>query len=406
MSSKNLRNIPAVTLLYASLACASAAAQTPTITPEWNLRLRHEGVDDAAFAEQARADTVRLRAGLRFTFGSNWSALVEGEGIVAAGEKYNSGANGQARYPAVIDPEGAELNQAWINWHDTRFAATLGRQRILLDNQRWVGNVGWRQNEQTFDAVVTEWKATDALTVKYDWLASVQRINGDRARDRYARDRDLSTHLLNIGYKRAAQQWVGYAYLHDDQDVAIASTATFGLRWSGDWTREDGGWAWTAEAARQSDYADNPLGFSHNYWLLEPVYSSRGITYKLGWEHLGGDGRHALQTPLATLHTFNGWADKFGITPAGGLEDRYLSVGGKFGRIGEGRYAWAIVYHDYRADTATAGATSYGHEWGASLGFPLAKSLTALVKVADYRSDGYSRDTTKLWLQLEWVGAK
>ncbi|MEO6076433.1 MAG: alginate export family protein [Dokdonella sp.] len=397
---------PACTLVLFFCLCAVASAQTPTMKPEWNLRLRHEQVDDAAFATNARADTLRLRAGLRFIFGSHWSALIEGEGVVAAGNNYNSGANGQTRYPAVIDPEGAELNQAWIAWHDTRFAATLGRQRILLDNQRWVGNVGWRQNEQTYDALVTEWKATDALTLKYDWLASVQRINGNRARDPLARDRDLNTHLFNVGYKRAAQQWVGYAYLHDDHDVASASTATFGLRWSADWVANGNGWAWTAEAARQRDYAENPLSFSHNYWLLEPGYSVRGILFKIGWEHLGGDGRHALQTPLATLHAFDGWADKFLTTPAGGLEDRYVSVGGKFGQIGEGRYAWAVAYHDYRADTATAGISNYGHEWNASLGFPLAKGLTALVKLADYRSDGFARDTTKFWLQLEWVGPK
>ena len=384
--------------------CGVASAQTPLVQPEWNLRLRHEQVDDAAFEPNARADTLRLRAGLRFAFAGNWSALLEGEGVVAAGDRYNSGANGQTRFPAVIDPEGAELNQAWIGWHDTRFAATLGRQRILLDNQRWVGNVGWRQNEQTFDAIVTEWKATDALTLKYDWLASVQRVSGDRARDHLARDRGLNTHLFNVGYKMGPQQWVGYAYLHDDRDVASASTATFGLRWSADWVANGSGWAWTAEAARQSDYADNPLSFTHNYWLLEPAYSWRGITYKLGWEHLGGNGRHALQTPLATLHAFDGWADKFGTTPVGGLEDRYLSVGGKFGRIGDGRFAWVVAYHDYRADTATAGISNYGHEWDASLGFPLAKGLTALVKLADYRSDGYARDTTKFWLQLEWVG--
>lgn len=386
--------------------CAVVSAQTPTIAPEWNFRLRHEQVDDAAFRADARADTLRLRAGLRFAFADHWSALLEGEGVVAAGDRYNSGANGGTRYPTVIDPEGAELNQAWIGWHDARFAATLGRQRILLDNQRWVGNVGWRQNEQTFDAVVTEWKATDALTVKVDWLASVQRVNGDHALDSFARDRDLNTHLFNVAYKLAAQQWIGYAYLHEDLDVASASTASFGLRWSGDWTTDGSGWAWSAEAARQSDYADNPLGFAHNYWLLEPAYSVQGTTIKLGWEHLGGSGRHALQTPLATLHAFDGWADKFLTTPVGGLEDRYLSVGGKFGHIGEGRYAWTVAYHDYRADTATAGGSNYGREWDASLGFPLTNGLTALVKLADYRSDGFARDTTKFWLQLEWIGPK
>ena len=398
MTAKTAYTLPAIYCL-----CAFASAQTPMIEPEWNLRLRHEQVDDAAFARDARADTLRLRAGLRFTFADHWSALLEGEGVLAADDHYNSGANGETGYPAVIDPVGAELNQAWIGWHDARFAATAGRQRILLDNQRWVGNVGWRQNEQTFDAVATEWKATAALTLKYDWLASVQRVNGDQARDHFARERDLNTHLFNVGYKRGSQQWVGYAYLHDDRDIASASTATFGLRWSGDRIVDGSGWAWSAEAARQRDYADNPLNFSHNYWLLEPAYSVQGTTIKLGWEHLGGNGRHALQTPLATLHAFDGWADKFAITPVGGLEDRYLSVSGKFGHIREGRFAWAIAYHDYRADTAVAGLSDYGSEWDASLGFPLAKSLTALAKLADYRSDGYARDTTKFWLQLEWA---
>jgi hypothetical protein len=30
--------------------------------------------------------------------------------------------------------------------------------------------------------------------------------------------------------------------------------------------------------------------------------------------------------------------------------------------------------------------------------------VTGLVKLADYRSDGFARDTRKLWLQLEWAG--
>ena len=80
---------------------------------------------------------------------------------------------------------------------------------------------------------------------------------------------------------------------------------------------------WTLEAAHQRDHANNPLHFSHAYWLLEPALTVRDITARAGWEHLGGNGRHALQTPLATLHAFNGWADKFLVTPVNGLEDRY-----------------------------------------------------------------------------------
>ena len=112
----------------------------------------------------------------------------------------------------------------------------------------------------------------------------------------------------------------------------------------------------------------------------------------------------ALQTPLATLHAFNGWDDQFGVTPVKGLEDRYLSAGGKFGR---GKYdsklAWAVAWHDYRSDM---GSVRYGREWNASLGFPLPGGLNGLVKLADYRANAFSRDNTKLWLQVEWRGTR
>ena len=121
-----------------------------------------------------------------------------------------------------------------------------------------------------------------------------------------------------------------------------------------------------------------------------------GVTWRAGWEHLGGDGRHALQAPLGSLHPFNGWADKFNATPPGGLDDRYLAAGGKFRG---GRLDWQLAWHDYRADSGGG----YGREWNAALGFPVGKRLKGLLKVADYQADGFARDTAKAWLQLEWT---
>lgn len=383
---------------------AATAAASPRWQVQWNLRLRHEGASDAAFAHDARADTLRARLGLRGEFAGGWRALLEGEAVASAGHAYNSGANGRSAWPAIADPAGAEWNQAWIGWHGARSGVTLGRQRIALDNQRWVGNVGWRQNEQTVDALSWQWQPRSALSVRYLWLDRVHRPAGDRARDRLARERDLDTHLANLAWQAHGQQLVGYAYLHRDQDVRTASTRTLGLRWSGSRGSDARGWGWSAEAARQRDYA-NPLRFAHAYWLLEPALRRRGISYRAGWEHLGGNGRHALQTPLATLHLFNGWTDKFAAaTPADGLDDYYLGVSGKAGRGGwQGKLAWQLAWHDYRADR---GGGRYGREWDASLGFPLGSNLGGLVKYADYRSDGYARDTRKLWLQLEWTGAR
>lgn len=386
---------PAALPFALALALVPTLAGATTLDLSWNLRLRHESVDDDAFLHAANADTARLRAAVLARFNGGWSALVEGEGVASAGNRYNSGANGRGDLPAITDPAGIELNQAWVAWRGQRGGAVLGRQRLNWDNQRWIGSVGWRQNEQTFDALSLEASPSKQLVLRYAWLGRVHRIAGDEALDPLARERSLDSHLFNAAFVHGAQQWVGYAYLHDDRDQARASTATYGLRWTG---KLPAGFAWTAEWARQQDHADNPLGFSHSYWLLEPSLVRHGLTWKLGWEHLGGDGSHALQTPLATLHAFNGWADKFITTPAAGLEDFYLLASAK-----AGKYTWTVAAHDYRADT---GGQHYGREWNLSLVRPLRTGWSGMLKVADYRADELARDTRKIWLQFEYTGER
>lgn len=380
-------------LLPFAAAAAPAAPATPWLELHWNLRLRHEHVDDDAFARAADATTLRLRAGVHARLGSGFGALVEGEGIAAAGA-HDSGANGRSGLAAIGDPGGSELNQAWIGWKGERVQARLGRQRLDFGNQRWIGAVGWRQNEQTFDALALEGTPRPGMNLRFAWLDRVHRVAGDRARAPLARERDLSTRAMELGWTRGALRWTGYAFLHDDRDVPSASTATWGLRAVADHVRDGRGWGLALELARQRDHAGNPLDFAHGYWLVEPAYTLRGTRLRAGWEHLGGDGRHALQTPLATLHAFNGWADRFAITPAGGLDDRYL---GAAGRAGKGD--WNLAWHDYRADTGPR----HGSEWNAAFGWPLRADLKLLAKAAHYRAGHHGRDAGKFWLQLEWT---
>jgi len=390
--------------LFGSSAAAlaqSSGASGNGLQLEWNARLRHEQVDSAAYAPHAYADTLRLRLGIRSEVGHGWSYFVEGAGTASAGDHYNSGANGQAQYPSITDPKGAELNQAWLAWQGDAASAKAGRQEVALDNQRWVGTVAWRQFEQTFDAVALRWKAGARWVFSYDWLDRVNRVAGPDAINPLARHRDLNTHLLHGAWSRGQQQVVGYAYLHKDKDVATASTATYGVRWIGKPAAE-GGFGWSVEGARQYDYANNPQRFANNYWLAEPSWTAWGITGKLGWEFLGGDGRHALQTPLASLHAFNGWDDQFAVTPAAGLQDYYAAFNGPLGASGLARqFSWVVAYHEFRA---VRGSVRYGSEWDASLSYALVPGLNAMLKAADYRADRYGRDDTKLWLQLEWVG--
>lgn len=389
-------------LLPLAFAIASAASQAAA-ADDWSaqLRYRHEAVDDEAFAREAAADTLRLRLGYLRSFPRGLSVFAEGEAVAELGDRFNSGANGETAFPGVPDARALEVNQAWLRWQGDHLAATIGRQRLVLDNQRFLGASSWRQNEQSFDALWLEARPSAAWTLRYGWLGRVHRAAGDDAIDPLARERRLDTHLLNAAWAGPAGTVVGYGYWHADRDLATASTRTLGLRWTG--TRAIGAviLGGSLEAARQRDHADNPLRVDAGYWLVEPSLAAHGLSWKLGWEHLGGDGSTAFQTPLATLHAVNGWADKFTTTPANGLEDRYASVAGTLGRGRlQGKLAWLVAWHDFDADR---GGADYGREWNASLSFPVVANVTGLLKFADYRSDGFARDTRKLWLQLEWI---
>lgn len=392
-------------VVLALLVALASAAHADPLSLEWNARLRHESVDDAAFPRDAHANTLRIRAGLRWELAPSLDAFVEGEATAAFGDDYNSGANRRVGYPGVADPGAVELNQATLRWRGEDAEAVVGRQRLLLDNQRWIGNSGWRQNEQTFDAVSARWKATPSIEVRYAWLDRVHRVATHRAVAPLARERRLDAHLVNAGWSSGPQRLAGYAYAVADEDVPDASTRTLGLRYvlaPGAATR---GLGLTVEAARQVDHAASTLDVSHDYWLVEPAFTAgRHATLRAGWEHLGGDGRHALQTPLATLHGFNGWADVFLSTPPAGLEDRYVAASGAFARSrSAGALEWTLAFHDYRADVGNA---RYGREWNASLAVPFGPRWKGLAKLADYRADGHLQDVTRLWLQLEWSGSR
>lgn len=363
-----------------------------------NLRYRHESVDDDAFARNAEADTLRLRASFNHRFSPRLTAQVEAEGVAELGDRFNSTANGRATYPVVPDARALELNQAWLDWSADSAGFRVGRQALVLDNARFVGNVAWRQNMQTFDAAQLRWKPRKAMEVQAIYLDRVHRVNGDEARDPLARERRLKAPLLRVSHALPGGSLAGYGYWIEDRDVASASTRTLGLRWNAS-RAVASGWkgGLVLEHARQVPWA-NASGGSTPYMLVEPRLELGPLALKAGWERLGAGRGRAFQTPLATLHAFNGWADKFLATPVNGLRDTYVSaqrgieVAGRKGK-------WEIAYHDFRADR---GGTSYGRELDASLGLTLQPGLDVLAKVADYRSEGFARDTRKLWLQLEW----
>ena len=380
----------------ARAADARAAPAFPGKT-QLQFRLRAEAVDEAGFASDALATTLRTRLTWTSPGWRGWQATAEFDDVRALdADAYNSTINGRASRPVVADPAGTELNRAVLEWKHPKLDVALGRQRLALDNQRFIGNVGWRQNEQTVDGVSMRWHATKRAEVTAAWVTNVNRVFGPRSGAQSA-DWHGDTAILH-GKADLGDLGTLSAFWHglDFDNSAATSVATTGLLWSGI-AKAGNGWRvpWAASIARQRDYGRNPSDYSASYRQLELGVGRGPATLKVGLESLGGDPTRPdrrFQTPLATLHVFQGWADKFLATPPQGIEDRYVAVEATLHG-----FTAVLGWHDFRA---AAIPRSFGQEWNLSVSRKLGDRYELLGKFADYRADGFATDTRKAWLML------
>ncbi|GIX34280.1 MAG: hypothetical protein KatS3mg126_0059 [Lysobacteraceae bacterium] len=389
-------------LTRTSLSCLALALTLPLasqaqepVTPSLQLRLRHEQVDDDAFARRAEATTLRARLGFLFTFSEAWDAFAEVEHTGhLLGKRFNSTANGQTGYPVVADPDNTELNQGWLRFKGEGWSATAGRQRLNFGNQRHVGAVGWRQNEQTFDALGLQF-APAAWQIRYAYLDRVQRIFGEDHPNPVFRRWNLDSHVLEAGTGLAGGRLTLFGLWHENRTLPATSQRTVGVRYeaSREWsagTRLN----YALELAQQRPWADAPGDGHANYVRAEAGVGVEAGQFSLGFEKLGGDGHYAFQTPLATLHAFNGWADRFLTTPADGLVDVWVGWKRGFGPLKA-----SIDLHRFEADT---GSAHYGDELDAALNWTFAPRWNSQLKYAHYDADRFGTDVDKLWLTLEY----
>jgi len=366
-----------------------------------NVRSRYERVDQDNIADDADAVTARLRLNYRTGLWNGWSGFAEYDHVFHMLDDFDSGGetspDKEGQYPVVADPDGSDLNQLYLDYQaNDATKVRVGRQRILLDNQRFVGGVGWRQNEQTYDALTVSSKAISKTNLSYSFVTYVRRIFGEGAPVPNSKN-NVDTHLLNAKIA-LNENWslTPYYYYIDNQDIVGFSTGTAGARLSGGFKSGDNKISLVAELATQSDVADNPVGYDAQYARLDGTLAlSNGLSLGLSYESLGGDNESGkmFRTPLATLHAFQGWADKFLTTPEGGIEDLFVTVKYKAGR-------WNLtgVYHDFSAET---GGGDYGTEFDLSAGTKLAKNYGVLLKGAFFDGDDPAFvDTSKFWIMF------
>lgn len=363
-------------------------------TVDLSFRYRIETVDQNGFAEDAQASTMRTRATVKTSWTDNIDTVFEFDDVTEIGlDDFNSGMGtspDRGQYPIVADPEGTELNQGFIRYTSGDTKAAIGRQRILVGNQRYVGGVGWRQNEQTYDSFTVKTKFAKDLSFNYAYVFNVNRIFGETVD---AGDHSHNTHLINADYKVAGGKLSGYYFSIDNEDAAGLSNDTLGIRYAG----KMNDFSYVAELATQSDGGDNPNSYDANYYLLDGSYKTGNASFGAGIEVLGGDsaGGQGFTTSLATLHKFQGWADVFLGTPTAGIEDTYLK-----GTYKTSGFNFKLVYHDFSTDE---GGVDLGTEVDFSVSKKLTNHLSGLLKFASFSSDNAtyaSRD--KVWLMFTY----
>ena len=366
--------------------------------PIIDLRLRSESVEQDGMTKDA--DALTLRARLGFETGKAWdtSFLAEGDLIWPWESRYNSTVNGKTAYPTVADAETYEVNRVQLtNTSIADTTITLGRQRINLDDQRFVGNVGWRQNEQTYDGVRFVNKTVKNLTVDITYLDQVNRVFGkDSPVGRYHGD----NYLANVAYQLPIGKLIGFAYLTDFDEAPRDSAQTLGARFTGEKPVQKVKVSWLVSWARQTERANNPLNFSEDFYTAEVTGIFRQYSVGVGYEVLEGDGVRAFSTPLATLHKFDGWADKFLTTPPNGLERRYVTLG--YTKKGLGlldTVSATAVYHQFDSSRLSI---DYGSEVDLQLQAKYQR-FNFMLKYADYNADRFATDTRKYWVELDYV---
>jgi len=370
---------------HTALAESSLTDAISNADTKLNLRYRMEGVDQDGFDDDALASTLKTRLTWNTADYNGFTMLLEFDNVSTVGpDDYNSTVNGNTAYPVVADPTGTEVNQAFLAYRTGGLQVNAGRQRINHANQRFVGGVGWRQNEQTYDAVRAMYNS-GAFSVDYSYVYNVNRIFGPEGP---SADLGGDLHLLIGTYKLSDHhQLSAFNYNLDFEDAVANSTNTIGAGYTGTF----GDLKIDASYARQSDEGSNPISFTADYFHVGGLYQLGAFKIGAGFEHLGSDNGVGFRTPLATLHKFQGWTDKFLGTPADGIDDAYVSVNTMLGNVNV-----TAAYHDFNAADSDR---HLGSEIDLSAGYKVNDHLSLLAKYAMYDSDEHASDTSKFWLQ-------
>ena len=337
-----MRHLTFSACVFCSLAVVPFVSFAQEQDTQLSMRMRSAGHEVNGNHGESASILVRLNHTSHWR--DNISTFVEFDHVETYLEdQFSDGVrlNGQ---PFIFDAEGSDLNQAFVdlNWEKTQFR--LGRQRLNFDDQRFIGSISIWQNEQTFDALHINQGFASASSFSYTYAGNVNRVFGVEADKNISPndalfqplngvrpesllgDHKLKSHFLRMQFNEwDYSRFVLFGYFDDNQDRPFVANRTVGGSYHIDYkvgdvrlrARVDG-------AIQQRPEVDDSSRAP--YALLELAARINSFEIMSRTEMLGEDDNVAFVVPLSSLHEFNGWADKFLLTPEGGLIDKSLQV--------------------------------------------------------------------------------
>lgn len=375
---------------------------------DWGSRARYANVD-ANNAGQAAS--LLLRGNLHSQWSAGWDTFVEVDAVASTFKDDHSDGvrfNGQ---PLLQDPPGTEFNQLFTTFTGDEFLIRLGRQRINLDNQRIVGGNGFWQNEQTFDAVFSQWKFASNSRFTYSYIGNANRIFGEdadknnpgrkplangtlpaRPAANYG-DHEQHTHLSHLEWN----EWdytriTAYAHRMENLDMPAVSNQTLGASYSINYKAGPVKYRLQLEAARQDrfDISRDQLP----YYLIDAGIGLNTLEFIARYEVLGENNGAAFVTPLGSNHKFEGWAGVVGNTPANGVRNASLGLLWR-----ESPVRVETHYHFFKDDLH---GQDIGEEWDLDVSFRPARKHNFSLRLAQFEPANNSGSTRKVFLDYAY----
>lgn len=316
---------------------------------------------------------------------------------------------GSGKYDVIVDPQQAMLANAEVTYKVGKTLLHAGRGQVNLDNQRFIGTVGWRQLERSYDSVFVANNSVKNLSLLAAWVYGAQGVKAGATAD-------ANTILLHAAYTVMPELKItAYDYMvavnhpvlttygSDTYGIALTGKANIGAKLT-----------YRAEYALQKDASMKLHGIKGkadaDYFNIDIGANVSGILIGANYELLSGstgtDGKTNFIPALGTNHKFNGWADHFYVAdtgPSGGLQDMNIRLGYKAKGVGK----LLAVYHQFTADKKMGGEDDLGTEIDALYAnkIPGVNNLKGLLKGAFYKAgkvSGYTKDVNKFWVMLDY----